>query len=737
MINTFFSRLRRRLFGLNAIQARFDILQSKLDAVAFSVNKIDISRDQERFDILQRKLDQIEASVEPYKASVEVTSSSQITEPTSSGSTDVATEEETRGKGFRLPAYLEAVVQSDRTSRAVPALNSNEAVRVLFVAQYPSVWSSWRSVWHAMDKDPRFVATVVLTPFIHPFSSTAVTFDEMRKCLIDENVPFCTVDFFDIDEFRPHIVFLQNPYDETRPKFLRSDELTEIGVRVAYIPYGLEMGGGAWNIAAQFDSPLHRTAWRIFARSDRHKKMFAHYCRAGNAHVVATGHPKFDSVRVNSRTTLPGEITAKIAGRNVILWTPHFSVGDTPTWSTYRLYGEYILSEIHRWPNLFLLLRPHPLFFKAMRQHGVWDAEGERKFRQSIDDSQNMALEESPDYNAAFSASDALMTDVGSFLLEYLPTKKPLLYLHHPNGLGMNDDAELVNALYVASDPQEIKRFFQMVSIGDDPRKYQRELALPEFLSGLGSNIGENICQHIYSSFTVGDAWFPRITKQSSILQQGSEAYWKNSNFTYLAPPDYYEAKEMVLNETLQRLPSIEKAIDIGCGDGKFTFQLAEYAKELSAYDISPALIEKARETAATLGVVNITFSVQELGAIAPFDKYDLVACLGVTSCIIDDVKFLYFLDKLKALSRQGAYLLLIDTLSTGSEQNVADQNGYIAKYRVIDDYRNLIERRGFILREEILIKEVAEKKVVNKLFVLQFDCPNPEQRVLGQPCQE
>ena len=74
----------------------------------------------------------------------------------------------------------------------------------------------------------------------------------------------------------------------------------------------------------------------------------------------------------------------------------------------------------------------------------------------------------------------------------------------------------------------------------------------------------------------------------------------------------------------------------------------------------------------------------------------------------------------------QGGHLLLIDSLSTGLEQIVSDDSGYIAKYRAVGDYLALITRRGFHLQEEFLIKEVVEKKLVNKLFLFEFDALHP-----------
>ncbi|MFJ2536221.1 methyltransferase domain-containing protein [Pseudomonas sp. NPDC087614] len=612
-----------------------------------------------------------------------------------------------------------ATVQSDQPD-VLYSFQPGTAIKVLFVAQHPSIWASWRSIWQAMKNDPAFVAKVVLSPFLHPYSSSAVTMDNMRRCLIEAGVPFCTAEALNLENFRPHVVFLQNPYDETRPDFLRSENLTRAGSRVAYVPYGLEMGGGAWNLTAQFDLPIHRIAWRIFARSERHKKMFAKYCRSGNSHVVVTGHPKFDQINYNLDQSLPEETTNKIDGRKVILWTPHFSVTEIPSWSTYRIYNDVIFSTFAQQQDIFLLLRPHPLFFKSMVQNGLWDETGETQFREKIKNSKNIALDESSDYHPAFSLSDALMSDVGSFLLEYLPTGKPLLYLHHPDGLGMNDDEAVTKSLYRATSNRDITDFVDIIKNDTDSRKAERDSIKSEYLFGLEDNIGANICRDIVSSLTTGDTWFPRLRDEKSTLQQRSEEYWENATTTYLAPPDYYEKKAVVLDEELPKLGSPISAIDIGCGDGKFTLQLAKYVKRIQAYDISPELIEKARENALNAEANNVVFIQQEIDCIVPFEKFDVVSCMGVTSCIIDDSKFIFFLQKLRELSKTAGDLLMIDTISTANEQNAEDQSGYLAKYRSIEDYKILFRRAGFAVQREITITEVKERNLTNKLFIMK-----------------
>lgn len=624
-------------------------------------------------------------------------------------------EEEGRATGhLRTPEEVDPISFPPLTR-----LEEGDQIRIAFVVQHPNSWLNFRSVWEFASQDPRFQAKVILAPFIHAAVAGASCLDEMRNLLLLEKVPFLHYQYVDMESLRPHVVFIQNPYEETRPVEFRQDAIRAAGARAAYIPYGLELGGGVWSIRAQFDTAVHRSAWRIFVRSERSKAMYGKYCLAGNDHVAVTGHPKFD--RSIKSTLLPNHIAEKAKGKKIVLWTPHFSVGKPATWSTYMLYSEKIFSEVSRRDDLLLLLRPHPLFFRTMIEKKLWTLEEEASFRQKIEDSSNMALHEASEYDDAFSAADALMTDVGSFLLEFLPTTKPILYLHHPDGLGMNDDESLTRVLYTADRDEDIADFFEMLVRGDDALLEARRDALPEYLHGLNDNVGKNICEHIFTALSADDRYSPfDAVALRQKLQEKSEKYWETSQNTYLAPPDYYDRKETILRDVLEKLPRIEKAIDLGCGDGRFTFVLAEHAASVSAYDISASLVQAASHRAILEQVGNVSFYVSELDEVLPFEKYPLVALMGVTSCIIDDLKFLRTLDRLPHLCGAGGFLITIDTLSTGSEQAAADDTGYVAKYRSVDAYRKFFQDRGFDLAEEIEIKRDTDQSLVNSMFLFR-----------------
>lgn len=596
----------------------------------------------------------------------------------------------------------------------------HEAIRVVLLAQHAASWAGWRSIWQAASHHPQVVAKVVLAPFIHHLSSEAMAFDALKQEMLKEGIPFHTLAYFDLAAFMPHVVLVQNPYDATRPENVRMPALAAIGARVAYVPYGLEMGGGAWNCMAQFDTDVQRGAWRVYSRSERHRQMFGKHCTSGNGHVVVTGHPKFDDEDASEPSPTAVGWLQKAAGRKIVLWTPHFSVAGPPAWSTYNAYGDFILDAFQLQPGLFLLVRPHPMFFAALRQATPDGTPRERAFRERMAAMPNGALDELPAHADAFSVSHALMADVGSFLLEYLPQDKPMLYLELQGGIGMNEDGEIVESLHVARSEADIAAFLNVVASGHDPRAGQRQAATRQFLYRLDKKAGERICEDIVQGVRCGEPVANLAQRRPTELDQQSIRYWQAAQTTFLAPDYYYETKEQSLIQTLEALDPIGSAIDVGCGTGRYTRVLAQFAGEVQGYDVSSGLVAQAREAAAAAGTVNIRFDSAAIEDLRPLETFDLVACLGVTSCVIDDLAFLAAVDKLMQLAKPGGYVLLEDTLSTESGRIASDATGYVAHYRAATDYQRIFERRGLRLVASTVLATAEDIKLINSLFLFQ-----------------
>ena len=612
----------------------------------------------------------------------------------------------------RLALAVEAL--QSIPSRRPPVVTADGSIRIAFFFQSASIWPSWESVWKACTEHSRVRPILVLATFGYPDRELA-QFDEARSMLIDRGIDFVTAEAFRLDEFQPHVVFVQTPYTDSLPSHLQLEAISLSGARLAYIPYGLEIGGGGFNLKYQFNLPVHQTAWRIFARSDRHKRMFAKYCASGCAHVTVTGHPKFDQLARVDEKSVHGAIRAAARGRKIVVWCPHFSVQDPPAWSTFGLYGEGILAAVAERPDLFLLIRPHPLLFDTLRNKGGSSKSDEEAFRSRIAAMDNCELDERDNYLSAFFASDAMMTDAGSFLLEFIPTGKPLLYLAHPDGIGLNDDADIADSVATARELVEVESFLDMLIQGQDPTSDVRRAVVPEFLGNVDGKAGERIRDHVIAELSLENFGGP-VLLQSGQKHQDALRYWSNSSHTYLAPSDYYDRQEAALKKLLEPL-RLNTALDVGCGDGRFTRLIAEFCTYVKGIDLSPSLIAQARAEADP--ALNIDFAVKSIEDIKTCGSYNLVACMGVTSGLIDTSSFVRTIDILVAMVRPGGFLLMKNSLSVVEDQ-ILGADCYVARYRSETAYERMFTRRGLKLQSKIELTQLPDRKLVNNLYLLR-----------------
>lgn len=189
-------------------------------------------------------------------------------------------------------------------------------------------------------------------------------------------------------------------------------------------------------------------------------------------------------------------------------------------------------------------------------------------------------------------------------------------------------------------------------------------------------------------------------------MRATSEDYWRASTDTYLGSSVYYDRRAAVLEDVLTRIPT-GPAVDVGCGDGRFTRQIATHFTPTVGLDIGPALISAAR-AAAVHERSSATFQVATVDDPLPGDQA-LVAALGVTSCIVDDEGFHGFLAACAGACRPGGSLVLVDSLSRSEDALTRFRSGYVARYRDVPSYSAAVEATGFTLVEEHDLGKPAE----------------------------
>jgi glycosyltransferase involved in cell wall biosynthesis len=364
----------------------------------------------------------------------------------------------------------------------VPTIDpSSKPVRVAFLVQYPQGWTSIRSVWEAFWDDRRFDPFIIACPNKPPNQVEGGS-DAIYTFLEENHVPFTRWDEFVLKPGFADVLFIQLPYDITRPPPLHVAELIKLVPRLAYVPYALEIGGGAENISLLTNLPLHQFAWAVFARSGRHKAAFARFCSSGDSHVVVTGHPKMDCLRSAPRIPDP-DLERFVDGRRMVIWNPHYDARpDGSEWgrgySTFLRWWRHMPQQMASRRDLAFVIRPHPLFFDTIRQRGLMAPAQLDEFLSSCVAAGNIQIDRRTSYLPVFAASSAMMSDASSFVLEYAGTGRPLLYLHNPRGPGLNSDGEFVrDYCETAQTEAEIAKFLDGVQAGADERGDARRAA--------------------------------------------------------------------------------------------------------------------------------------------------------------------------------------------------------------------------------------------------------------------
>ena len=667
----FIRRLRGKITGLNAVSARFDVLQLQLDRILSAV----VQTNQEGAALPASK-----------------------TSNRNSACNDLETQVEYSPRAFTSIEVL-----------------AGEKIRLVFLVISPEIWPSIETVWRRATEDDRFTAAVVLLKSTNP-DMTLTSLSKAQGMLENAGIPYFTEQSFSLDSYRPHVVFYPLPYSSLYPQGFKPEFVAATGCRIAYVPYGLEVGGGVFNARYQYDSEVPRIAWRIFARSFAQMTSFGRHCSYGNGHVVVTGHPRIEmggSIDVNQHRVA----SLKARGRKVILWTPHFTVTARRKWSSFLDHHETILRLIDDRPDLFLLVRPHPFLRTSLAKLEGWGAERVAAWFNEINGCDNAHVDAETDYRPAFEVSSALMADAGSFLVEYLRTGKPTCHLTGRDDIGLSEEVRSLACFYPGATEIDIAGFMDRVSNGEDPNYEARKSALQAYFGPDNQTPSQTILDEIANEIANQPPRLYSTELPSSPSHKEAFKYWTKATTTFLAPETYYEEQEIKLRDILSHHAKGRFAADIGCGNGRFTQILSEYFEFVEATDPGEKLINEARENAHSKDITNIAYSIERLEHAEILSTYDFVSCMGVTSGLIDDEVFVKSIWKLKAAMRPGAKLLMKDTLNQLTPELV-EWNGYNALYRNVQAYLGTFESAGLTLVEELLVARDTEKHRVNSFFV-------------------
>jgi 2-polyprenyl-3-methyl-5-hydroxy-6-metoxy-1,4-benzoquinol methylase len=186
-----------------------------------------------------------------------------------------------------------------------------------------------------------------------------------------------------------------------------------------------------------------------------------------------------------------------------------------------------------------------------------------------------------------------------------------------------------------------------------------------------------------------------------SAEHQAAHEHWRQCSQTRAAGDAYYQKTAKVLrDELLPQLGPVQRALDVGCGDGQFTLLIGELARSVHGIDLSPALIDLARERAAAEGFNRVHFECRDAESELPQGPYDLVACMGVLSTLVDEGPYQRLIAQLVDRVKPGGWLITKETVCETGDQ-LQKGGAYPIHYRHAKRYLQDLRQAGLELVSE------------------------------------
>ena len=138
------------------------------------------------------------------------------------------------------------------------------------------------------------------------------------------------------------------------------------------------------------------------------------------------------------------------------------------------------------------------------------------------------------------------------------------------------------------------------------------------------------------------------------------------------------------------------RILDVGCGSGRWSIQMAKLGANVTALDISREMIKLAKERAAKSNINNIIFSNEKLEDLNYFNCFDLIIGVTVFQHVTDERRLnLAVANAIKGL-KKGGKIIIIESAPIKLGKRVFSENGTsIMKLRPRTEWIALFERNG------------------------------------------
>ena len=315
-----------------------------------------------------------------------------------------------------------------RYDGVLKSLKNKSKFRVLFLVNENSKWKA-QSLYDEMINDDCFEPIICLT-----------IADIQKKCSKEEKQKILNEnkDFFekrgmnvvlgyditnnssvDLKEFLPDIVFYQQPYNIYKNQ---APETVSRYALTCYVPYYLP---DFMNFELDCGKIFHHELFRFYVLNKDFENIYKNHLSVNSFEcnqIKGLGHTMLDVFQDDDT----------IESKGWVIYAPHWSIThknnlNNINISTFDENGQLILEYAKKHPEIKWMFKPHPTLKSALLRIGEMTKEEIDDYYAQWENIAKCCYDGS--YIDYFKESDVLITDCGSFLLEYFCTNKPLIHL--------------------------------------------------------------------------------------------------------------------------------------------------------------------------------------------------------------------------------------------------------------------------------------------------------------------
>lgn len=377
-------------------------------------------------------------------------------------------------------------------------LNDGEKIRIVFIMQAASFWPSFESVYNELVNDTRFDFRLFL---LRQENKEKSQFHSCKTFLEQNDITYEELTLDILKKFNPHIAIMQTPYDKWhRDKSFYSENLRKLGIRLVYIPYGIEFGGMNNSIDLQFGTEFINNMWRIYTINKYTKEKICIYSNQLASNVKVYGSPKFDGL-VQKKCLSNVDIRKFTKGRKIVVVKIHFPQIENDI-EIKKMYTpdlkEYIklLNNVDNYKDLCFVVMPHPKLFDNEEIDGV------KELREILENNKDILVFYDDDYRQLLYEADYFITDRSAVAIEIGYFNKPVLFLENENN--KEEYIECFDKLFKSyengSTYEDIEKFLKNCIKERYNDLTEQQLAFKNAIINLDGRIGKRIIDDLYNS---------------------------------------------------------------------------------------------------------------------------------------------------------------------------------------------------------------------------------------------